>query len=185
MLGLTGSCPTDEWARAFALKFTRLATNRTAKGVVYHDTGGAYSVQPCRKPMSWQMTLFPRYLTIVPMFHCKRMVSSVDAACAGWGHALPARRHGGLVFMTPSHRRARTHLAGAPIVLQTIIHAKEHERKPFDPYLCGCSPPGRRRQPQRWPRSNPWAFDVTQGLWPDGNLWPGYRMPLAMTGLTI
>ena len=69
--------PADEW-ESIALNYTSGTTGRP-KGVVCHHRGAYLST--LSQPISWRMTLFPRYLTIVPMFHC-------NAWCHPW--MLPA-----------------------------------------------------------------------------------------------
>ena len=63
--------PQDEW-ESLALNYTSGTTGRT-KGVVYHHRG-AY-LMTMGTVVSWQLTLRPVYLTIVPLFHCN-----------GWNH---------------------------------------------------------------------------------------------------
>ena len=58
--------PEDEW-ESIALNYTSGTTGRP-KGVVYHHRGAYLNAQA--QPVSWRMTLYPRYLTIVPLFHC-------------------------------------------------------------------------------------------------------------------
>ena len=69
--------PQDEW-ESLALNYTSGTTGRP-KGVVYHHRG-AY-LMTMGTPISWELPLFMRYLTIVPLFHCN-----------GWNHTwmLPA-----------------------------------------------------------------------------------------------
>jgi len=146
----------DEW-ESLALNYTSGTTGRP-KGVVYHHRGAYLST--LSQPISWQMTLFPRYLTIVPMFHC-------NAWCHPW--MLPAL--GGAMICLRDITAAgvydsiadegATHLAGAPIVLQTIINAKDHERKGFDHivrvFTAGAPPPAATLA-----AIEPLGFDVTQ-----------------------
>jgi fatty-acyl-CoA synthase len=148
--------PQDEW-ESIALNYTSGTTGRP-KGVVYHHRGAYLST--LSQPLSWRMTLFPRYLTIVPMFHC-------NAWCHPW--MLPAL--GGVMICLRDITAAgiydaiadegATHLAGAPIVLQTIIHAKDTERKPFDHvvqvFTAGAPPPAATLA-----AIEPLGFEVTQ-----------------------
>lgn len=132
--------PQDEW-ESLALNYTSGTTGRP-KGVVYHHRGAYLST--LGQPISWRMTLYPRYLTIVPMFHC-------NAWCQIW--MIPAL--GGTVICLRDvtargiyHAIAvegATHFGGAPIVLQTIINAKDDERLPFphtvEAFTAGAPPP--------------------------------------------
>ncbi|MGP9789428.1 AMP-binding protein [Roseinatronobacter sp. NSM] len=132
--------PQDEW-ESIALNYTSGTTGRP-KGVVYHHRGAYLST--LGQPISWRMTLFPRYLTIVPMFHCNAwchpwmlpalggcMICLRDVTAAGIYHAISAER--------------ATHFGGAPIVLQTIINARPEDRLPFDHlvevFTAGAPPP--------------------------------------------
>ena len=132
--------PRDEW-ESIALNYTSGTTGRP-KGVVYHHRGAYLST--LSQPISWRMTLFPRYLTIVPMFHCNAwchpwMIPALggciiclrDVTAAGVYHAISVER--------------ATHFGGAPIVLQTIINARPEDRLPFDHtvevFTAGAPPP--------------------------------------------
>ncbi len=119
--------PEDEW-ESLALNYTSGTTGRP-KGVVYHHRGAYLST--LSQPISWRMTLFPRYLTIVPMFHCNAwchpwmlpvlggtMICLRDVTARGVYHAISVE--------------GATHFGGAPIVLQTIINARDEDRLPFD-----------------------------------------------------
>ncbi|GAB4269757.1 MAG: acyl--CoA ligase family protein [Pararhodobacter sp.] len=148
--------PQDEW-ESLALNYTSGTTGRP-KGVVYHHRGAYLST--LGQPISWRMTLFPRYLTIVPMFHCNAwchiwMIPALggtviclrDVTAKGIYHAIAVEK--------------ATHFGGAPIVLQTIINAKEHERQPFDHvvevFTAGAPPPAATLA-----AIEPLGFNVTQ-----------------------
>jgi len=132
--------PQDEW-ESLALNYTSGTTGRP-KGVVYHHRGAYLST--LGQPISWRMVLYPRYLTIVPMFHCN-----------GWCHPWMIPALGGAIIClrditAPGIYHAiavekATHFGGAPIVLQTIINAPESERLPFDHmvevFTAGAPPP--------------------------------------------
>jgi fatty-acyl-CoA synthase len=148
--------PQDEW-ESLALNYTSGTTGRP-KGVVYHHRGAYLSTMG--QPISWRMTLFPRYLTIVPMFHC-------NAWCHPW--MIPAL--GGAViclrditargvYQAIAHEGA-THFGGAPIVLQTIINARDEDRLPFDHivevFTAGAPPPAATLA-----AIEPLGFNVTQ-----------------------
>jgi len=119
--------PQDEW-ESIALNYTSGTTGRP-KGVVYHHRG-AY-LQTMGMVISWQMVLHPRYLAIVPLFHCN-----------GWCHTWMMPVIGGTVVclrdVTPQaiyHAvsvEKVTHFGGAPIVLNMIVNAPDEDRLPFD-----------------------------------------------------
>ena len=119
--------PQDEW-ESLALNYTSGTTGRP-KGVVYHHRG-AY-LMTMGTPISWQMTLYPRYLAIVPLFHCN-----------GWNHTWMLPALGGTFVGCRDITAANiynaiadegvTHFGGAPIVLNMIINAKPGDRRDFD-----------------------------------------------------
>ena len=148
--------PQDEW-ESLALNYTSGTTGRP-KGVVYHHRGAYLSTMG--QPISWRMTLYPRYLTIVPMFHCNAwchpwmipvlggaIICLRDISAAGVYHAIAAL--------------GATHFGGAPIVLQAIVDAKDSERLPFDHtvevFTAGAPPPAATLA-----AIEPLGFNVTQ-----------------------
>ncbi len=132
--------PEDEW-ESLALNYTSGTTGRP-KGVVYHHRG-AY-LMTMGTVITWQMTLYPRFLAIVPLFHCN-----------GWNHTWMMPLLGGTVICCRDVRadviygaiadEGVTHFGGAPIVLNAIINAKPEERRDFDHivqvFTAGAPPP--------------------------------------------
>ncbi|MEM8824202.1 MAG: AMP-binding protein, partial [Pseudomonadota bacterium] len=132
--------PKDEW-ESLSLNYTSGTTGRP-KGVVYHHRG-AYLIT-MGTVISWRMTLYPRWLTIVPLFHCN-----------GWCHSWMMPVVGGTVvclrdvtakgiFDALADEQV-THFGGAPIVLNMLVNAAEADRRPFDQhvevYTAGAPPP--------------------------------------------
>ena len=119
--------PEDEW-ESIALNYTSGTTGRP-KGVVCHHRG-AY-LMTMGTAISWQMALRPRYLTIVPLFHCN-----------GWNHTwMMPLLAGTLVCCRDIAAKpifdaiadeGVTHFGGAPIVLNMLVNASPEERRPFD-----------------------------------------------------
>jgi fatty-acyl-CoA synthase len=82
-------------------------------------------------PVTWQMTLHPRSLTIVPLFLCN-----------GWNHTWMMPMLGGTVICCRDTTAAAiynaiadegvTHFGGAPIVLNLLVNAKDEDRRDFD-----------------------------------------------------
>ncbi|MBU2994730.1 AMP-binding protein [Octadecabacter sp. 1_MG-2023] len=119
--------PEDEW-ESISLNYTSGTTGRP-KGVVCHHRG-AY-LMTTGTPITWRMTLHPRYLTIVPLFHCN-----------GWNHTWMMPMIGGTVVCCRDVTAAAiydaiadegiTHFGGAPIVLNLLVNAKPEDVRPFD-----------------------------------------------------
>ncbi|UWQ20350.1 AMP-binding protein [Jannaschia sp. W003] len=132
--------PEDEW-ESLALNYTSGTTGRP-KGVVYHHRG-AY-LMTMGTVVSWRLTLHPRILTVVPLFHCN-----------GWCHAWMMPVLGGTVVCLRDVTAGAvfaavadegvTHFGGAPIVLNALANAPASERRPFDHavevYTAGAPPP--------------------------------------------
>jgi len=119
--------PEDEW-ESLALNYTSGTTGRP-KGVVYHHRG-AY-LMTMGTVISWRMVLRPKYLTIVPLFHCN-----------GWNHTWMMPLIGGTLICcrditVPAiydaiANEGASFFGGAPIVLNMIVNAPDSERLPFD-----------------------------------------------------
>ncbi|MFN4100763.1 MAG: AMP-binding protein [Pararhodobacter sp.] len=148
--------PQDEW-ESLSLNYTSGTTGRP-KGVVTHHRGAFLSTMS--QPVSWRMVLYPRYLTIVPMFHC-------NAWCHPWmlplmgGTMICLRDITAKGIYQAIADEGATHFGGAPIVLNTIIAASDEERLPFDHivevFTAGAPPPAATLA-----AIEPLGFNVTQ-----------------------
>ena len=148
--------PEDEW-ESIALNYTSGTTGRP-KGVVYHHRG-AY-LNAMGQAISWQLQLYPRYLTIVPLFHCN-----------GWCHTWLMPAYGGTVICcrditAPAIFNAiadegATHYGGAPIVLNALVNAPESERRSFD-HVVEVFTAGAPPAPATLAKIEPMGFNVTQ-----------------------
>ncbi len=118
--------PEDEW-ESIALNYTSGTTGRP-KGVVYHHRG-AYLIT-LGTPISWRMVLYPRYLTIVPLFHCNNWCH-VWAMPALGGTVVCCRDITAKAIYDAIADDGVTHFGGAPIVLNMIVNAKDDERRTF------------------------------------------------------
>ena len=148
--------PQDEW-ESLALNYTSGTTGRP-KGVVYHHRG-AY-LMTMGTVVSWQLTLRPVYLTIVPLFHCN-----------GWNHTWMMPLLGGTVVCCRNitakaiydaiAEEGVTHFGGAPIVLNTLVNCEDADRRSFDHtvqvFTAGAPPPAATLA-----AIEPLGFNVTQ-----------------------
>ncbi len=148
--------PQDEW-ESLALNYTSGTTGRP-KGVVYHHRG-AY-LMTMGTAIAWQMGLHPVYLTIVPLFHCN-----------GWNHTWMMPMLGGtLVCCRDVTAKAIydaiadegvTHFGGAPIVLNSIVNAKDADRRAF-PHIVQVYTAGAPPAAATLAAIEPLGFNVTQ-----------------------
>ena len=148
--------PQDEW-ESIALNYTSGTTGRP-KGVVYHHRG-AY-LNAMGQVISWRMVLHPRYLTIVPLFHCN-----------GWCHTWLMPAMGGTVVCCRDITAKAiydaiadegvTHFGGAPIVLNTLVHAAEADRRSFD-HVVEVFTAGAPPAPATLAAIEPMGFNITQ-----------------------
>ena len=132
--------PEDEW-ESLALNYTSGTTGRP-KGVVYHHRG-AY-LMTMGTVISWELPRYARYLTIVPLFHCNNwnhvwlmpMLGATVVCCRD----ITAR-----AIYDAIADEGVTHFGAAPIVLNTIVNAKDEERRRFDHvvdvFTAGAPPP--------------------------------------------
>ncbi|MBY4892825.1 AMP-binding protein [Rhodobacteraceae bacterium N5(2021)] len=118
--------PQDEW-ESIALNYTSGTTGRP-KGVVYHHRG-AYLIT-MGTPISWRMTLFPIYLTIVPMFHCNNWCHTWMMPAVG-GTLVCCRDITASAIYNAIADEGVTHMGGAPIVLNMLVNAKDADRRAF------------------------------------------------------
>jgi len=147
--------PQDEW-ESIALNYTSGTTGRP-KGVVYHHRGAHLNAMG--QVISWRITLHPRYLTIVPLFHCN-----------GWCHTWMMPVVGGTliccrdiaakpIFDAIADEKA-THFGGAPIVLNTLINAPANQRRDFD-HVVEVFTAGAPPAPATLAAIEPMGFNVT------------------------
>jgi fatty-acyl-CoA synthase len=119
--------PKDEW-QAITLNYTSGTTGRP-KGVVYHHRG-AY-LMTMGSVIAWNMPNHLKYLYTVPMFHCN-----------GWGYPWTLAALAGTAVccryivakdiydLIVEHDI--THFGGAPVVLNMIANAPDHDKRPLD-----------------------------------------------------
>ncbi|OOY04132.1 AMP-binding protein [Thioclava sp. F28-4] len=148
--------PEDEW-ESIALNYTSGTTGKP-KGVVYHHRGAYLSTQA--NAISWRMQLYPVLLTIVPLFHCNSWTHSWMVPMMG-GTVVGCRDVTAKAIYDAIADHGVTHFGGAPIVLNTIINAKEEHRRAFDHvvevFTAGAPPPA-----STLAAIEPLGFNVTQ-----------------------
>src|SRR5262249_5817134 len=116
--GAEWSLPRDEW-QAIALNYTS-GTTGNPKGVVYHHRGAFLNAMG--NVVAFGVDRHSVYLWTLPMFHCNGWTYTwaVTAACGT--HVCLRRIDPALVFKAIAEEHV-THLCGAPIVLNMLIHA--------------------------------------------------------------
>ncbi|MHA6265044.1 AMP-binding protein [Arenibacterium sp. CAU 1754] len=148
--------PQDEW-ESIALNYTSGTTGRP-KGVVYHHRG-AY-LNAMGQILSWRMVLRPKYLTIVPLFHCNGWCHSWMMPMVG-GRIICCRDITAPAIFSAIADEGATHFGGAPIVLNMLVNAPESERRSFDHtvevFTAGAPP-----APATLAKIEPMGFNVTQ-----------------------
>ncbi len=119
--------PRDEWD-SLALLYTS-GTTGDPKGVVYHHRG-AY-LNALANALVLAMSPATVYLWTLPMFHCNGWTYTWAVTAVGGTHVCLRRVDPALIF--PAIREYRvTHLCGAPIVLNLLVHAPESVKVAFD-----------------------------------------------------
>jgi fatty-acyl-CoA synthase len=124
---LAGRRPADEWG-AICLLYTSGTTGRP-KGVVYHHRG-AY-LNALGNALAFGLTPRSVYLWTLPMFHCSGWTYTWAVTALGGTHVCLRRVEAGPVFAAIRRHRV-THLCGAPVVLNLLIHAPAEVRRPLD-----------------------------------------------------
>jgi fatty-acyl-CoA synthase len=136
----TARLPQDEWD-AIALSYTS-GTTGNPKGVVTHHRG-AY-LNAVSNILAGNLGQHPVYLWTLPMFHC-------NGWCFPWTMAAAAGINVCLRKVDPAKifeliaKHGVTHMAGAPIVYNTLINApdapKRATTRPVIGLIAGAAPP--------------------------------------------
>ena len=119
--------PRDEWD-SLALLYTS-GTTGDPKGVVYHHRG-AY-LNALGNALAFRLTPDSVYLWTLPMFHCCGWTYTWAVTAASATHVCLRRVDPALIFPAIRDRRV-THLCGAPIVLNMLVHAPAEVKLRFD-----------------------------------------------------
>ena len=119
--------PADEW-QAICLNYTS-GTTGNPKGVVFHHRG-AY-LNALGNALVFQVDSDSVYLWTLPMFHCNGWTFTWAVTAVSGTHVCLRKVDPAYIF--PSIRdNCVTHMCGAPIVLNMLVHAPSEQKTKFD-----------------------------------------------------
>ena len=119
--------PRDEW-EPIALNYTS-GTTGNPKGVVYHHRGALLNA--LGNAITLGLDRHSVYLWTLPMFHCNGWTHSWAVTAVAGTHVCLRRVEPAPIFAAIADHRV-THLCGAPIVLNLLVHAPEEVKRRFD-----------------------------------------------------
>jgi len=119
--------PRDEW-EPIALNYTS-GTTGNPKGVVYHHRGAFLNA--LGNVITLGLDRHSVYLWTLPMFHCNGWTHSWAVTAVAGTHVCLRRVDPAPIFTAIAEHRV-THLCGAPIVLNLLVHAPEGVKRRFD-----------------------------------------------------
>jgi fatty-acyl-CoA synthase len=119
--------PGDEWA-PIALNYTS-GTTGNPKGVVYHHRGAFLNA--LGNAITFGLDRDSVYLWTLPMFHCNGWTYPWAVTAVAGTHVCVRRVEPAQIFAAIAEHRV-THLCGAPIVLNLLVHAPEGVKRRFD-----------------------------------------------------
>ena len=124
--GFEHRLPDDEW-QAISLGYTS-GTTGDPKGVVCHHRG-AY-LNAIGQMLAFGIGARSRYLWTLPMFHCNGWTYTWGVTAAGGTHVCLRAVDPALIFPLIEEHGV-THMCGAPIVLNLLVHAPESVKRRF------------------------------------------------------
>ena len=119
--------PRDEW-EPIALNYTS-GTTGNPKGVVYHHRGAFLNA--LGNVITLGLDRHSVYLWTLPMFHCNGWTHSWAVTAVAGTHVCLRRVDPAPIFAAIAEHRV-THLCGAPIILNLLVHAPEGVKRRFD-----------------------------------------------------
>ena len=121
-----GERPADEWD-AISLNYTS-GTTGNPKGVVYHHRGAFLNAMG--NALVFGLNSRSSYLWTLPMFHCNGWTYPWAVTAVGGTHVCLRKVDPAVIF--PLIEQAGvTHLCGAPIVLNMLVHAPAQVKRSF------------------------------------------------------
>ena len=121
-----GEWPADEWD-AISLNYTS-GTTGNPKGVVYHHRGAFLNAMG--NALVFGLSSRSSYLWTLPMFHCNGWTYPWAVTAVGGTHVCLRKVDPAVIF--PLIEQAKvTHLCGAPIVLNMLVHAPAQVKRSF------------------------------------------------------
>jgi len=134
------SPPADEW-QSMSLNYTS-GTTGNPKGVVYHHRGAFLNAMG--NALVFGLNGKSVYLWTLPMFHCNGWCYTWGVTAVGGTHVCLRSPDPALIFAA-IEAHAVTHMCGAPIILNMLVHAPEDVKMTFaNPIECatgGAAPP--------------------------------------------
>lgn len=118
--------PQDEW-QSICLLYTS-GTTGNPKGAVYSHRG-AY-LGALANALTFGLDHESRYLWTLPMFHCSGWTYTWAVTAAGGTHVCLRNVDPKQIFALIEERGV-THMCGAPIVLNLLVHAPESDKQPL------------------------------------------------------
>jgi len=119
--------PLDEW-EPIALNYTS-GTTGNPKGVVYHHRGALLNA--LGNAITLGLDRHSVYLWTLPMFHCNGWTHSWAVTAVAGTHVCLRRVEPEPILAAIAEHRV-THLCGAPIVLNLLVHAPDEVKRRFD-----------------------------------------------------
>ena len=118
--------PVDEWD-AVCLLYTS-GTTGNPKGVVFSHRGSYLGA--LTNALTFKLDHESRYLWTLPMFHCSGWTYTWAVTAVGGTHVCLRRVEPERIFDLIAAERV-THMCGAPIVLNMLVHAPDAVKKPL------------------------------------------------------
>ncbi|HJU33338.1 MAG TPA: AMP-binding protein [Hyphomicrobiaceae bacterium] len=118
--------PQDEWD-SICLLYTS-GTTGNPKGAVYSHRGAHLGA--LANALTFKLDHESRYLWTLPMFHCSGWTFTWAVTAAGGTHVCLRKVEPRRIFAAIAEHRI-THMCGAPIVLNMLVHAPADAKRPL------------------------------------------------------